>query len=60
MLTYVMTVVFATKHSPRWIPTLTIGAQETAVRLLKLFFHEYFPTRKIIDRHGDSCSVMIS
>jgi hypothetical protein len=49
---YVMTVVCATTHSPRWVPTRTTGAKETALRLLEVFSSESFPTRIISDRHG--------
>ena len=49
---YVMTVVCATTHSPRWIPTRTTAAKETALRLLDVFSSESFPRRIVTDRHG--------
>jgi transposase InsO family protein len=48
---YVLTVVCANCHSPRFLPARTTRAIETAALLLVVFGHESFPTRIVSDRH---------
>ena len=57
---YILTVVCRDCHSPRFLPTRTNGAKETAARLLTVFGQEPFPRLIVTDRHQTFMSELLS
>jgi hypothetical protein len=57
---YILTVVCRDCHSPRFLPSRSNGAKETAARLLDVFGQESFPRLIVTDRHQAFMSELIS
>jgi hypothetical protein len=57
---YVLTVVCRDCHSPRFLPTRTNGAKETAASLLAVFGLESFPLLIVTDRHQTFMSELLT